>query len=97
MDLWIRSQDKKRLTKVEDLYLVHDDKQFCDYLGNNMVGYLAKYTKQGRALEVLDEIQGKISKNECLKNMMPKVTDIRGHEEQFGQLFKDMIYEMPEE
>ena len=57
MELWIRSQDKNRLTKVDDLYIVHDDNNFCDYIGNNMVGHLAKYTKQGRALEVLDEIQ----------------------------------------
>lgn len=56
MDLWIRSQDKKRLTKVNDLYIVHDDNNFCDYIGNNMVGHLAKYTKENRALEVLEEI-----------------------------------------
>ena len=61
MELWIRSQDKNRLTKVDDLYIVHDDNNFCDYIGNNMVGHLAKYTKQGRALEILDEIQIEIS------------------------------------
>ena len=57
MELWIRSQDKNILTRVDDLYIVHDDNNFCDYIGNNMVGHLAKYTKQGRALEVLNRIQ----------------------------------------
>ena len=71
MELWIRSQDKNRLTKVDDLYIVHDDNNFCDYIGNNMVGHLAKYTKQGRALEVLDEIEERI----CLLNIMSLVND----------------------
>ena len=61
MELWIRSQDRTRLTKIDDLYLVHDDNNFCDYIGNTRVGHLAKYTKQGRALEVLDEIEERIS------------------------------------
>lgn len=75
MDLWIRSQDKKRLTKVNDLYIVHDDNNFCDYIGNNMVGHLAKYTKENRALEVLDEIQDfinfdiKLKLNTCIYEM----------------------------
>ena len=56
MELWIRSQDKNRLTRVDALYIVRDDNNFCDYIGNNMVGHLAKYTKQERALEVLNKI-----------------------------------------
>lgn len=57
MKLWIRSQDRKRLTKVEDIYMVEDKDNFTSYIGNNIVGHLGEYKKVGRALEVLDEIQ----------------------------------------
>lgn len=57
MELWIRSQDRKRLTKVEDIYMIEDEKNFTSYIGNNIVGHLGEYKKVGRALEVLDEIQ----------------------------------------
>lgn len=60
MELWIRNQDKTRLTMVNDLYLVHDENNACDYIGSNMVGHLAKYTTPGRALEILDEIDERI-------------------------------------
>ena len=54
MELWIRSQDKKRLTKATDIrigylntigWIIED----CDELGT--------YKTEKRALEVLDEIQ----------------------------------------
>ena len=114
MELWVRSQDKEKLLKCDDIAIkqhrydtLTDEGNRCiHYEGYEIVGYFDKnteyeilgiYATKERALEVLDEIQGRISKNECLKSMMPKVTDIRGYEEQFGQLFKDIIYQMPEE
>ena len=94
MDLWIRSQDKKRLTKVNDLYIVHDNDNFCDYIGNNMVGHLAKYTKENRALEVLDEIQ----------NILYAFKRIDGKEGKYEDLdlgikvnMLNYVYEMPKE
>ena len=88
MNLWIRSQDKNRLTKVDDLYIVHDDNNFCDYIGNNMVGHLAKYTKQGRALEILDEIQN------ILKPQMKMITHSIA-QENFLNYSSDVIIQPP--
>lgn len=89
MELWIRSQDKKRLTKVEDLYIVHDDNNLCDYIGNNLVGHLAKYTKKERALEVLDEIQQKIKTLLYLKpSCMMNLEDIKAGKAYFEDLNK---------
>ena len=93
MELWIRSQDKNRLTRVDDLYIVHDDNNFCDYIGNNMVGHLAKYTKQGRALEVLDKIQEKLqNKFLCKPNCLMKRQDIDREENILNMKYnKDFI------
>ncbi|MBQ8473162.1 MAG: hypothetical protein IJ501_06635 [Bacilli bacterium] len=94
MELWIRSQNKKRLMKVE---MVEFDKQIDGpaiiYSHEYMLG---EYKTKERALEVLDEIQCKIAQNECLKTMMIKLNSIKGEEEKIGKLFKETIYEMPE-
>ena len=29
--------------------------------------------------------------------MMPKLSNIKGEEEKYGELFKEMVYEMPKE
>lgn len=57
MELWIRSQDKKRLTKATDIRIGYLNKigwiiEDCDELGT--------YKTKERALEVLDEISSKI-------------------------------------
>ena len=57
MDLWIRSQDRKRITKVEDIYIAYDEINSVAYIGNTMIGHLGRYKTFDRALEVLDEIQ----------------------------------------
>ena len=111
MELWIRSQDKNRLTKVDDLYIVHDDNNMCDYIGNNIVGHLAKYTKLGRALEVLDEIQKSLLPRGIIKTRMilnqEDIKRIRNiYEGQFDvvdnrieeiQMSSTCYYEMPED
>ena len=95
MELWIRSQDKTRLTKVEDLYLVHDENNFCDYIGNNIVGHLAKYTKKGRALEVLDEIQN-IMREKYATSLDYRIALHNKQKEKIDHLLKQMsVYEMP--
>ena len=57
MELWIRSQDRKRLTKATDIRIGYLNKigwiiEDCDELGT--------YKTEKRALEVLDEISSKI-------------------------------------
>ena len=96
MDLWIRSQDRTTLIRSYEIYISEQQNTYL-IRAKRTSHILGVYNTFERALEVLDEIQSRISKNEWLKNMMPKVTNIRGYEEQFGQLFKEMIYEMPKE
>lgn len=103
MNLWIRSQDRMNLVQIKQISLNYqNNKQVIanyepEQYENSGCFYelLGTYSTKERALEVLDEIQGKITQNECLKTMIPKVTDIRGYEEMYGNLFKKMVYEMP--
>ena len=61
MELWVRSQSKGTLCRVEVLYIGKDtNKIFSDKLISGVsVGFcLGEYKTKERALEVLDEIQG---------------------------------------
>ena len=64
MELWIRSQDKLALTKINSIGIEYDKK---------LVGYgkvcvkLGEYKTKGRALEVLDEIQSKLKATFLMK------------------------------
>ena len=53
MDLWIRSQDKETLCKVDD---IHIEEQSL-YTDTHLKICLGTYKAKERALEVLDEIQ----------------------------------------
>lgn len=60
MELWIRSQDKTKLVKADNIsYLdVSDDyEKEVHSLWNDCKGVLGIYKTKERALEVLDEIQ----------------------------------------
>lgn len=97
MELWIRSQDKKDLVKVNSLWIM-DNQIWMEVpfyenhkkLGLTLSGHnhkLAEYETKERALEVLTEIQNKIN----LINL--------GHD--FGSPMIDLknptyIYQMPE-
>lgn len=67
MELWIRSQDKKILTKINNLWIM-DNQIWMEvpfYENHKKIGLtitgnnhkLAEYKSKERALEVLDEIQ----------------------------------------
>lgn len=59
MDLWIRSQDRKKLVKSSYLTLFLSDTNWFIY-SDTTTGEpfeIGKYKTKGRALEVLDEIQ----------------------------------------
>jgi hypothetical protein len=71
MELWIRSQDKTDLVKVNALWIM-DNQIWMEVpfyenhkkLGLTITGHnhkLAEYATKERALEVLDEIQSKIA------------------------------------
>lgn len=92
MELWIRSQDKMQLIKINEIHIKVDEDGFVgiwvDNKKESLKYYLGSYKTKERALEVLDEIQKKIN----LINL--------GHD--FGSPMIDLknptyIYEMPEE
>lgn len=100
MDLWIRTQNKERLLKVNKIEYEYYKPFWSDYhihvikLNDSII---QEYKTKERALEVLNEIQGTITSNECLRAMVPNLSNIKGEEEKIGELFRKMIYEMPEE
>lgn len=69
MELWIRSQDKKRLGQINFIEYGKDD------YGYHLIGWrdkfegtrLATYKTEERVLEVLDEIQERVNFNIKLK------------------------------
>ena len=60
MNLWVRSQDKRILQKVDNIFLDanYENKRISTYDGDNIE--LGTYKTKERALEVLDEIQNYI-------------------------------------
>ena len=60
MELWIRSQDKTKLVKVDNISymdMAEDYEKEIHSLWNDCKGILGTYKTKERALEVLDEIQ----------------------------------------
>lgn len=57
MELWIRSQDKRILQKVDNIFLDanYENKKISTYDGESIE--LGTYKTKERAIEVLDEIQ----------------------------------------
>ena len=58
MDLWIRSQDKRILQKIDNIYTDANyyNKRICTECNDEIVE-LGTYNSKERALEVLDEIK----------------------------------------
>lgn len=84
MELWIRSQDRRILQKVDNVYLNanYENRVICTNDSRDYESNLGEYNTYERALAVLDEIQNlmNITYNEF----------ITGHNEL-------VIYEMPKE
>lgn len=59
MDLWIRSQDKKTLTKISEVAISYGGVTIRGIIGDYS-RWLGEYKTKERALEVLNEIQNKI-------------------------------------
>lgn len=101
--MWIRSQDKTVLAKINNIFLeksksmilteedleeIKDSYRIIAYIKNNKYFDLGTYKSKERAIEVLDEVEKKIN----LINL--------GHD--FGSPMIDLknptyIYQMPEE
>lgn len=70
MELWVRSQDKKRLIIVTNLYIPisRTEEDFSIYTFDTDV-MLGTYKTEERALEVLDEIQNFMRDYACVKKI----------------------------
>lgn len=95
MELWIRSQDKEVLTRVVDIWKDADKNEIWSKSSFATKNCLGIYKTKERALEVLDEIQSKLTLD-CKINGNYQEMDLqikaRLVESQYGE-----IYEMPKE
>lgn len=87
MELWVRSQDKRILQKVDNIFLDanYENKRISTYDGDNVE--LGTYKSKDRALEVLDDIHNVLKGN------------VENHINKFD-LYRDnnvIVYEMPKE
>ena len=108
MNLWIRSQDKKRLIPNPNLYAIWSKENNVAYIGDTMVGHIAKYKTEERALEVLDEIQNilkakfMVRMDGNLKNIekfldISNFSYIQSRENADIKIINTYVYEMPKE
>ena len=58
MELWIRSQDKTFLRKVNTIGIIEGSDFW--FISENLITDFGKYKSKERALEVLDEIQNRL-------------------------------------
>ena len=85
MELWIRSQNKGTLMKVE--ILGQTDGIIKAYFSNGNIE-LGTYKNVERALEVLDEIQNALLENDRYDFTQPPV---------LSNITNNLIFEMPKE
>jgi len=95
MELWVRSQDKEILVKVNNLSLIFSNKdETCEIINSfedHQYWELGTYKSKERALEVLNEIQEhllKMGENEILTDKIGIMNGIKHY---------GIIYEMPKE
>ena len=88
MNLWVRSQDKRILQKVDNIFLDanYENKRISTYDGDSVE--LGTYKTKERAIEILDEIQDELISSD----FMP----IEKNEEVVLTCGSARIYEMPE-
>ena len=96
MELWIRSQDKEKLIKIDYLRIIEneEDKEFPFYI-NAGYDFMAAYKTKERALEVLDEIEKTTINIGLPWNEQNKEIAI-GRHIIFNMVTQIAIYEMPE-
>ena len=86
MELWIRSQNKECLIKIDRLDIDYTNGSY-KIEADGYQTLLAKYKTKGRALEVLDEIQKHIAYNE-IEILSGNACNIS---------YDEYVYEMPKE
>lgn len=102
MELWIRSQDKKKLYNVRNLELDNLETGICYESRDNFV-LLGKYKSKERALEVLDEIQNllqpkiKYIQEEPIESIIDFGYQITQNVDMKIQEINRIVYKMPKE
>lgn len=112
MDLWLRSQDRHQLIKVDSIGLTYDDGKASRIVcyENSRTWVVARYRTQERAMEVLDEIQNYLTPRfivnsqgdtDSLENLFDKVTEYKAFPDnklEIKNISRDSwVYEMPKE
>lgn len=93
MELWIRSQDKKKMLKVDNIKwfggeLYANDRVRLETIKDGVVYLLGIYSNGKRALEVFDEIQNALLVNDRYDYSVPPT---------LSSITANLIYEMPKE
>lgn len=87
MELWIRSQNKKKLYNVKNLELDNLETGICYESRDNFV-LLGKYKSKERALEVLDDISSKIKNQFIVKiNGVWRPDDVKRMKDQLMEYY----------
>lgn len=96
MELWIRSQDKEKLVKVNDIAI--EMNMIYGYFDKNTeYEHLGSYATKERALKVLDEIQYKIQcMNDDFYYKEGYETDTKVYDG-YKKQHKDTVYQMPKD
>lgn len=112
MDLWIRTQDKKQLLKVNSIIIkqgtsIDVDKKLAYFIFSDDI-LIAAYMGEKRALEVLDEIHELLKPNVFINtfniekrdllctNTIETIITPKINEFSISQ-FNNYVYEMPKE
>ena len=102
MDLWIRSQNKKKFIQCKSIviggYVGHKNETtlWCEQYS------VGSYPNEERALEILDEIQNILKPRVIISNYNPVMTDSFGNiisdfEEPKIEQLSTFVYEMPKD
>ena len=95
MELWIRTQDKTTLIRSYEIYVVEYGKDSYVIRAKRTSHILGAYNSFERALEVLDEIQKRLSLDFNLNGNYEQL-DIFIKAKMINGLY-GVIYEMPED
>lgn len=97
MELWVRSQDKRILQKVDNIFLDanYENKRISTYDDNNTE--LGTYKTKERALEVLDEIQNILISKYMISLDYKNALGSNFTSKQIQEVLKETsVYQMPE-
>lgn len=108
MELWIRSQDKEKIVKCNDLVIKTESEDGKTIKGYSIVGYFDKeteyeelglYSSKHQALNILDEIQSILNKPRMMVQQVFVKNEFTGKynwEEQVRPIYQtSIVYEMP--